>query len=138
LAPYNAFYGRLGLDLLCIWINPMLNFWDKPILLGSLASLEPGHLPPADFLLQVIPFACTELDPIANAIIPESYLEQLQGERVQMMTLKRYLLAIGEKKPELYARIVEQIKLKGDRWIQEKGYVQEIRWLERLEQLALQ
>jgi hypothetical protein len=134
IAPYNALYRKFGLDLLAIGINPVLNLWDSPVLLGSLGSLHPVKMPPSEFMLQVVPFAWGELEPIINPPVPDEYGEQLQLKRNQVMNLKRYLSIIRERRPELYGRIIEQIRERGDRWMQERGQLQEIRWLEGLEQ----
>jgi hypothetical protein len=83
-----------------------------------------------------VPFAWGDLEPILNPVCPDEYLEHLQLKRNQVMNLKHYLLIIRGTKPELYERIVEQIKERGERWMVDSGQHQELTWLEKLETRA--
>jgi hypothetical protein len=135
-APYNAQYRKVGLDLLCIGINPRLNLWDRPVLVGSLGA-PPERMPPEQFQLLCLPFTWQDMEPLINAIVPSEYAVALEGKRNQIANLKRYLDIIQEKDQALYDALQGQIKVRSYAWLEERGCVAEVKWAAGLPQPEL-
>jgi hypothetical protein len=129
LAPYNALYRKLGLDLLCIGINPRLNLWDQPLMLASLGASLPERMPPANFRLLCLPFTWQDAEPVINALLPAEYESQLEARRSQILNLKRYLDVIQAKDHALFEVLQRQIKDRAFAWLQERGSIAELQWV---------
>jgi hypothetical protein len=128
-APYNALYRKLGLDLLSVGINPKLNLWDQPLLIGTLTTTLPEHLPPSQFQLICLPFCWPDCDPIVNAVIPREYSAQLEFKKNQIQSLIKIFGVIRERDPALYDTLQSQVRAKAFSWAQDRGAVNEVQWL---------
>lgn len=128
-APYNAIYTKLCIDLLTIGINPQLNFWNSPIILGSLVSSVFEKMSPQAFTLFAVPFSWGSANPMINQVIPPNYLSALELRRNAIMTMKTDLDRIRSKDQALYEKIVDNIKKLSSKYVQDEGYMQEVNWL---------
>ena len=131
-APYNALYTKFGLDTLCTGINPQLNLWDQPIVLGSFGGSLFEKISPQNFRLFVVPMSWANVNPIINTEIPEQYLTELEKKRTSILTLKSDLETIKEKDPQLYKELADKIHSTGSKCIKDSGQMQEIFWLTNL------
>jgi hypothetical protein len=129
LAPYNALYRKLSLDLMCIGISPLVSLWDQPVMLGSLGSQQPEKMSPAVWSMVSIPFSWKDVEPVINAVVPPDYLHHLEMRRNQIMNLKDFLKVIEEKNPDLAAKLVQQIKAHAEKSMQ----LGELQWLAAIE-----
>ena len=134
LAPYNGMYQKFGMDTLSAGINPALNLFDQPMILGSLGVSLFEKMDPNLFRLFVVPFSWENLNPMINPIIPLEYQQALESRRQRILTVVQDLQIIGEHDPELCKNIVDQIKSKSMKWIESEGYMNDIKWLYELEQ----
>ncbi|KAK8893984.1 TBCC domain-containing protein 1 [Tritrichomonas musculus] len=128
-APYNALYTKFGLDTLCTGINPQLNLWDQPIVLGSFGGSLFEKISPANFRIFVVPMSWANVNPIINTQIPDQYLAELEKKKNSILTLKSDLEIIKGKDPKLYEQLVDKIHKTGSKCITEGGQMQEIIWL---------
>ena len=130
LAPYNALYQKFGMDTLCIGINPLLNLWNQPIVLGSFGvSSVWEKLSPPLFRLFVVPFMWEYHNPVVNVLIPDEYQQALEARKTRIMNLKNDLDMIRSKDPELHAKLVDQMKSASSKWIEKEGFMNDVKWL---------
>jgi hypothetical protein len=139
LAPYNALYRRLGLDLLAIGISPVVNLWNQPVMIGSLALQMPEKMAPDAWNLICVPFTWLETEPMINMEIPPEYANALERKRQQVMKLKAALNVIRESDPELGHQIIQQLKARANAsfaepaFVTRNGRITECGWLTELE-----
>ena len=134
LAPYNAMYQKFGVDTLSLGISPMVNMFDKPMIVGALGVSLFEKMDPGLFRLFVVPFSWENQNPTINPVIPLEYQHALEARRQRILTIVQDLQIIGEKDPELRDKIVDQIKSKSMKWIESAGYMNDIKWLYELNQ----
>ena len=134
LAPYNALYQKFGIDTLSLGINPVVNLWNQPVVLGSFGvSSVWDKLEPPLFRLFVVPFMWENHNPVINVAIPEEYQHALEVRKNRIMNLKKDLDIIREKDPDLFAKLVDQIKSSSSKWIESEGYMNDVKWLYEFE-----
>jgi hypothetical protein len=139
LAPYNALYRRLGLDLLAIGISPVVNLWNQPVMIGSLALQTPERMAPDAWDMICVPFTWTDMEPMINIEIPPEYAKALEAKRQQVMKLKEALEVIRQSDPELGEQIIQQLKARANAsfaepaFVTRNGKVTECEWLNELE-----
>jgi hypothetical protein len=133
LAPYNAMYTKFGLDVLCLGINPKLNLWAEPLILGSLGASVFERLPVERFALFAVPFAFANVSQVISPMIPEEYARELEGKRNRLLNLKADLAVIRERDPALYQRLVDQMQKDSSQRITETGDMNEYNWLTQVE-----
>ncbi|KAH0793986.1 TBCC domain-containing protein 1 [Histomonas meleagridis] len=129
LAPYNALYTKFGLDILSVGINPQLNFWGDPIVMGSLGVSQFEKMAPERFSLFSVVFNWEKTASVINPIIPPEYLKALETKRNKILTLKADLDRIRDKNPELYNRLVQEFKNVSNKVVADEGVMQQANWL---------
>jgi hypothetical protein len=140
LAPYNALYRRLGLDLLAIGISPVLNLWNQPVMIGSLALQTPERMAPDAWNMICVPFNWSDIDPMIHIDIPPEYAKALEAKRRQVMKLTEALNVIRQSDPELGEQIIQQLRARANAsfaepaFVTRKGKLTECGWLTELEQ----
>ncbi|KAH0793612.1 TBCC domain-containing protein 1 isoform X1 [Histomonas meleagridis] len=129
LAPYNALYTKFGLDILSIGINPQLNFWGDPIVMGSLGVSQFEKMAPERFSLFSVVFNWEKTASVINPIIPPEYLQGLENKRKKILSLKADLDRIKEKSPDLFNKLVQEFKNYSNKLVADEGVMQQANWL---------
>jgi len=124
--PYSSIYSRLASNIASAGVNPYLNRWRDPLVLGSLSFSTFSIISPNDFALNHIPIKSTTDTPPVMPPLPEEYQNSLQEKMQSVLQLKQNLERIKQLDPALSKKIADGVKSKASRWIQDEGYMQEI------------
>ena len=130
LAPYNAIYTHFGLDILTAGISPLLNLFDKPVVLGTSGQMSnPVEIMnPEQFLLFVVPFTTPDQALLAYPL-PQKYADALESKQQKLMRMKEAMDQISAKDPELAEQIKYQLRGRASKWIHDEGHMNEMKWL---------
>ena len=128
-APYNAVYNKFLYDITVGGVNPLLNRWKEPLVFGSLGFSTFSIMTPSDFNLFQVPILFNSLSLLASPPLPEEYLNAIEEKKKTILNLKKNLDRIKNINLDLHDKIVDSIKSKSSKWIQDEGSLQEITWL---------